>query len=459
MQIGKCGCETGEPGIEIDIRFLVEGMVLMPTLNPKILVTLVFCLVYFYLILFKHHRGVAVWCGVVVLGILSLFSATSFLSLRDIPGFINWNVLGIFAGTLVLAEIFIFSKVPVLLADILVDHSKNVGMAILWICALASFISAFVENVATVLIVAPIALALSKKLRVSPVPFLISLAIASNLQGTATLIGDPPSMILAGNLKMSFNDFFVYMGKPSIFFAVELGGLSSFLVLYLFSRRYRQPVIKIPQEKVTSWVPTGLLFGMIVALALSSLWDPEFKFLGGVVCMVFGVIGIFWQTLKDRKLAFQLCKRYDWDTTFFLAGVFVLVGMLEQVGLIDVLKNFLVSTLGNNPFVNFTFIVWFSVLVSGFIDNVPYITAMIPVTMKLSADLGVSASLLAFGLLVGTCLGGNITPIGASANIVSVGILRREGYHITFWEFVRMGLPFTLAATIISYLFLWIIWR
>jgi len=198
---------------------------------------------------------------------------------------------------------------------------------------------------------------------------------------------------------------------------------------------------------------------MIVALALSSLWDPEFKFLGGVVCMVFGVIGIFWQTLKDRKLAFQLCKRYDWDTTFFLAGVFVLVGMLEQVGLIDVLKNFLVSTLGNNPFVNFTFIVWFSVLVSGFIDNVPYITAMIPVTMKLSADLGVSASLLAFGLLVGTCLGGNITPIGASANIVSVGILRREGYHITFWEFVRMGLPFTLAATIISYLFLWIIWR
>ncbi|MFC1502467.1 SLC13 family permease [bacterium] len=431
----------------------------MLDINPTILVAIVFSLIYLYLILFKHKRGIAVWTGIFVLGILSLLSSVSFLHISNIPNFINWNVMGIFAGTLILAEIFIYSKVPALLADILVDRSKSVGMAILWICAMASFISAFVENVATVLIVAPIALVLAKKLKVSPVPFLIGLAISSNLQGTATLIGDPPSMILAGNLKMSFNDFFIYLGKPGIFFAVQLGAVSSFTVLYLFFRRYKDPVVDVPREKVTSWIPTILLLGLVVALAISPLFDPEFQYLGGVICIAFGLGGIIWQFYKDGNMAREIWKRYDWDTTVFLAGIFVLVGILNEVGLITILKNVLVKTLGNSPFVNFTFIVWFSVFVSAFIDNVPYITAMIPVTVQLSAELGIPPYLLTFGLLIGACLGGNVTPIGASANIVSVGILKREGYTVSFWQFVKIGLPFTLAATLLSYVFIWFVWK
>jgi Na+/H+ antiporter NhaD/arsenite permease-like protein len=427
--------------------------------NPQIFIAVVFCLVYLYLIFFKQHRGPAVWSGIIVMSLLSFVHAERFLIPGEYFSFINWNVIGIFAGTLILAEIFILSKVPVLLADIFIDRSKNVGMAILWVCALASFISAFVENVATVLIVAPVAVALAKKLKVSPVPFLIGLAISSNLQGTATLIGDPPSMILAGNLRMNFNDFFVFHGKPGIFFAVQLGAVASFIVLYLFFRKYKEPVAEIPREKVSSWVPTWLLFGLIIALAVSPIWDPEFRFLGGVICMAFGMIGLAWQALRDRKKARRIVRDYDFDTTLFLAGVFVLVGILESVGIIDLLKDFIVSTLGTNPFINFTFIVWFSVLVSGFIDNVPYITAMIPVTIELSTELGLSPYLLTFGLLIGSCLGGNITPIGASANIVSVGILKREGYPISFMEFVRIGLPFTLAATVLSYVFIWLVWR
>jgi Na+/H+ antiporter NhaD/arsenite permease-like protein len=401
-----------------------------------------------------------VWLGVLVLFLFSsLIIVQPFLSIQSIPGFINWNVIGIFIGTLILAEIFIISKVPVLLADILVNRSKNVGMAILWVCALASFISAFVENVATVLIVAPIALALAKKLKVSPVPFLIGLAISSNLQGTATLIGDPPSMILAGNLQLSFNDFFVLNGKPGIFFAVELGAISSFLVLYCFFRQYKQPVVTIPKEKVTSWIPTWFLLGLIVSLAISPVWDPEFRFLGGIICLVFGGIGLIWQAFQGKEIAREIWKRYDWDTTFFLAGIFVMVGILETAGLIDLLKDVIISTLGNRPFVNYVFIVWFSVLVSGFIDNVPYITAMIPVTIKLSSELGLGPYLLTFGLLIGACLGGNITPIGASANIVSVGILHREKYPTSFLQFVKIGLPFTVAATLVSFIFVWFVWR
>jgi len=452
MQTGKSGCQTGKPEPEIG------GGLLNP--DPKLIVGIVFCLVYLYLVLFKHHRGTAVWAGTAILIVLSLFVyAHPFLSIQKIPGFINWNVIGIFIGTLILAEIFIVSKVPVLLADILVNRSKNVGMAILWVCALASVISAFIENVATVLIVAPIALALARKLRVSPVPFLIGLAISSNLQGTATLIGDPPSMILAGNLHLNFNDFFIFHGKPGIFFAVELGAVSSFLVLYAFFRKYTQPVTSIPREKVTSWTPTWLMSALIIALAISPIWDPEFRFLGGLICILFGMIGLIWQSFQEKDTALQICKQYDWDTTFFLAGIFVLVGILEQVGLIDLLKDVLISTLGNRPFVNYVFIVWFSVLISGFIDNVPYVTAMIPVTIKLSSELGLEPYLLTFGLLIGACLGGNITPIGAAANIVSMGILHRQKYHTSFMQFVKIGLPFTIAATLVSFLFIWFVWK
>jgi Na+/H+ antiporter NhaD/arsenite permease-like protein len=452
LQRGKPGRQTGKPEPEIGGDLL--------SLDPKLVVGIVFFLVYLYLVLFKRHRGTAVWSGVAILILFSLLIYTQpFLSIQKIPVFINWNVIGIFIGTLILAEIFIVSKVPVLLADILVNRSKNVGMAILWVCALASVISAFIENVATVLIVAPIALALARKLKVTPVPFLIGLAISSNLQGTATLIGDPPSMILAGNLHLNFNDFFIFHGKPGIFFAVELGAVSSFIVLYLFFRKYRQPVASIPREKVTSWVPTWLMAGLIVALALSPIWDPEFRFLGGLICVLFGVVGLIWQAFQEAATARQICKQYDWDTTFLLAGIFVLVGVLEQVGLIELLKDIFISTLGNRPFINYVFIVWFSVLVSGFIDNVPYVTTMIPVTIKLSSELGLQPYLLTFGLLIGACLGGNITPIGAAANIVSMGILHRAKTPTSFMQFVKIGLPFTIAATLTSFIFVWLIWR
>ncbi len=422
-------------------------------MDVKAFTLVVFSVTYLYLILFHRGKAVAIWIGIL------LILAFGNLELREIPYFINWNVIGIFAGTLVIAELFIHSRVPVLLSDILVSRSHTVGMAILWVCILSSFLSAFIENVATVLIVAPVALALARRLRVSPAPFLIGLAICSNLQGTATLIGDPPSMILAGYEKMSFNDFFFFKGNPGIFFAVEIGAIVSFIVLYFIFRKYREPVTKIPLERPTSWIPTTLLVGMIVALAASPLVDPDFDYLAGVICLLFGAAGLVWQFAREKGKGVETLKSYDWETTFFLAGIFVMVGSIEDVGLIEDLAHWITSVTGSSLFWNYTFIVWFSVLFSAFIDNVPYITAMIPVAHILAKEVGSSPYLLVFGLLIGSCLGGNITPIGAAANIVSVGILKRNGYKTSFLQFVRIGVPFTIAATAAGYAFLWWIWR
>ncbi|HQG39778.1 MAG TPA: SLC13 family permease, partial [Spirochaetales bacterium] len=151
--------------------------------------------------------------------------------------YINWNIMLIYIGSLVIAEFFIYSKVPAYIADTVIEKSPNVGLGIVWILMLTGILSAFVENVATVLVMAPIALALSKKLKMNPMYFMVGLAVMANLQGTATLVGDPPSMIFANYAHYSFNDFFWYAGKPSIFFAVQIGMVTGVLFLYTFFRK------------------------------------------------------------------------------------------------------------------------------------------------------------------------------------------------------------------------------
>lgn len=422
-------------------------------MNPKVISLSVFILAYLFFIFFPRKRTpVAVGAGLIL-----ILSRT--LSLQEAFICVNWNVMGIFVGTLVVADIFMESRVPAYIAEIVVDKAKNTTWAILSICLLTGFISAFVENVATVLIVAPIAFSLAKKLKLNPVKMMLAVAISSNLQGTATLIGDPPSMLLGGFARMNFGDFFFYRGRPSIFFAVELGAFASFFVLYFIFRKHKEKTALIPIEKVRSWVPTILLVGLIVLLALSSFCDTEFSYAAGTLCMVFGGISILWEKFVNKSSIIQGIKTLDWETTFFLIGVFILVGSITLTGWIETISNFLSGLVGNNIFLGYTLIVFVSVFLSAFIDNVPFLAAMLPVAVSMSDKLHLNPSLFLFGLLIGTSLGGNLTPIGASANIVACGLLKKEGYGVKFKDFAKIGLPFTMVAVAAAYLFIWFVWN
>jgi Na+/H+ antiporter NhaD/arsenite permease-like protein len=420
--------------------------------EPKIVSLVLFVSAYVLFVLLPHRRAIVAVCGAVLTVLLGA------ISFKEAFWAINWNVMGIFVGTLVVADIFMESRVPAYLAEIIVDKAKNTAWAILALCALTSFISAFVENVATVLIVAPIALSLAKKLQIKPVKIMIAIAISSNLQGTATLIGDPPSMLLGGFAKMNFMDFFFYKGKPSIFFAVEIGALASFVILYFIFREHRQKTALVPVEKVKSWFPTILLITLIIFLAGSSFFDTGFSFVAGALCMIFAVISILWEKLANKVSVVEGLKTLDWNTTFFLVGVFILVGSITLTGWIDVISESLSRLVGKNIFLGYTSLVFISVFVSAFVDNVPFLAAMLPVAISMSQQLGINPSLFLFGLLIGASLGGNITPIGASANIVACGLLKKEGYHVKFSEFAKIGVPFTLAAVTAAYLFVWLIW-
>ncbi|MGB4521356.1 MAG: SLC13 family permease, partial [Candidatus Omnitrophota bacterium] len=279
------------------------------------------------------------------------------------------------------------------------------------------------------------------------------------LQGTATLIGDPPSMLLGGFAKMNFGDFFFYKGRPSIFFAVELGAITSFFVLYSIFKKEKEKIKLIPIEKVRSWIPTIILVTLIILLATSSFFDTSFSYLAGIICMIAGIVSIIWEKLVNKSSIVGGLKALDWDTTFFLMGVFILVGSITITGRVEALSIFLSGLIGQNIFLGFTLVVFLSVILSAFIDNVPFLAAMLPVAISMSDRLQINPSLFLFGLLIGTSLGGNITPIGASANIVACGLLKKEGYQVKFKDFMKIGIPFTLAAVTAAYLFVWFVWH
>ena len=426
-------------------------------MNLKLVVLILSILMYLGIIIFSNKKvfisiGAAIIC--VILGAVNFKQVFTEL--------INWNVLMIYIGTLILADLFIISKVPAMIADILVDKAPNTGLAIVFLCALTGFISMFVENVATVLVIAPLAFDIAKKLKVSPVPILFAIAISSNLQGTATLVGDPPSMIFAGFVGFSFNDFFFYNGKPSIFFIVEIGALASLIYLYFLFRKFKRKEVIEEIVKPNSYVPTILLCSMILGLAIISFIDKGFTIKSGILCMIFGIIGLIWHFFhykKDHKETLDIIKRLDWETIFFLIGIFVVIGTISKVGLLEDFSTWLIKTFGNNLFISFLVITFFSMILSGFIDNVPYIIIMLPVVKMIAMSFEANEFLLYYGLLVASCLGGNMTPFGASANVVSVGLLKKEGYKTSFWDFVKIGLPFTLISTIVAATFNWLMMK
>lgn len=423
----------------------------------KTFVLAVALVMYAIVIAFPRRKSLATLgaAAVVIIG-----GAVSFQ--EALTQLVNWNILMIYLGSLVIAELFIYSRVPARLADELVDRSPNLGMAIIFILLMTGIISAFVENVATVLVMAPIALALSRKLKMDPTYFMVGLAVMANLQGTATLVGDPPSMIFASFAGYSFNDFFFYAGRPSIFFAVQVGMIAGALYFYAYFRKTGVGKVEIEKERIESWVPTWLLILMVAGLAITSFFHSGVSTTAGLLVLALGAVGLLWYRLfrkESRQRAWELVKGLDWDTMLFLVGIFVVIGALTNTGILDDFAGHLSDAVGSSPALGFVTIVAVSTLLSGFIDNVPYIIAMLPVAASLSRGIGLEPELYMFALLVGSCMGGNLTPFGASANIVAAGILNKEGVHLNFPQWLRIGLPFTLITTGTASLFIWFVWR
>ncbi len=414
---------------------------------------ILFALTYVLMLVFGKYRPY------IALASALIFIVSGMLPLDKIFESIDFNVLLMIAGTMGLVKLFIDSKMPSLLADIVMSKVPNVQIAAAALSLFAGIISAFVDNVATVLMVAPVALEICKKLKTNPVPFIIAIAVSSNLQGAATLVGDTTAIMLGSYAEMSFLDFFWYQGKPSIFFAVELGAVASAIILLFIFRSEKGKIEKMTERTVvTDYVPTVLLL-LSIAMLICASFIPEKPYItNGLICMGLFAVGLVYSCVKNKSVcaAKDPIMAIDFETIGLLLGLFLMIGGITNMGVIDAAAGLLASLGGGNVFVLYTVIVWASVLISAFIDNIPYVATMLPVIAGLASALGTEPTLLYFGLLSGATLGGNCTPIGASANITGIGILRKNGYTVKNSDFFKIGIPFTLAAIIPAYIYLWI---
>ncbi len=415
----------------------------------------VFAIAYILMLIFCKYRPY------IALGSALVFIISGMLSIENILGAIDFNVLLMIAGTMGIVALFIESRMPELLADLIMKKVPNVKWAAVAMSLFAGVISAFVDNVATVLMVAPVAIEICRKLKVNPVPFIIAVAVSSNLQGAATLVGDTTAIMLGSALDMSFMDFFWYKGRPGMFFVVEMGAVISAIILAFIFRKEKSVIPKNQERtQVTDYVPSALLLGTILLLIVASFVPNKPNITNGTICCVLLVIGLIYNFAKKKTISAIVSplKEIDFETIGLLLGLFLMIGGIAEQGVIDAAAGLLAKAGGGNVFVLYTVIVWASVLISAFIDNIPYVATMIPVIAGLATTLNVDPTVLYFGLLSGATLGGNCTPIGASANITGIGILRKEGYTVKNSDFFKIGIPFTMAAIIPAYIYLWIMY-
>lgn len=451
-----------------------------------IVALVIFAITYLLMMVFQKIRPYIVAISAllfIVLGVLSAYNPDIFgadffetangtfsYSLSQVFSEVDWNVIMMIAGTMGTVYLFIESKMPQLLSDILISRMPNMKWVVVALSLFAGIVSAFVDNVATVLMIAPVALAFCKKLDISPVPSIICIAVSSNLQGAATLVGDTTSILLAKAANLDFSDFFVDSGKPGMFWVVQAGAIVSALIILFMFRKENKPISFDSKTTVEDRVPTYLLVGTVVALIAVSFipyesnaqpgqfYKPDIT--NGLICIFFFLIGIIRELFikKNKDTVKNAFKEIDYYTIVLLTCLFIVIGGIKAAGVIDVIGNAIASLGSGSVFAVYSIILWMSVILSAFIDNIPYTATMLSIMPVIAADLGMDPKLLYYGLLCGATLGGNLTPIGASANIAGIGILRKEGYEVKSTTFMKYGVPFTLSAVITGYLLLWLIW-
>jgi Na+/H+ antiporter NhaD/arsenite permease-like protein len=450
------------------MSFIPEKLGESGTLTAAIIL---FAVTYICMIAFPKVRAY------IALGSAVLFVAAGILPIGNVFATINWNVLMMLAGTMGTVALFIESKMPAKMADWIIDKSPSLKWAIILLSIFAGVVSAFVDNVATLLMVAPVAMDICKKLKTSPVPVISSIAIASNLQGAATLVGDTTSILLAGHLNMNFNDFFFYTppGETKaglgLFFLVQIAFIAATGLLLWIFRQKTQNVHLEEKTEVKDYLPTVLLTGTVLCLILASFL-PDTITLGGrsfakpetingFICVTFYALGLLWYLIfkKNKSIIKKSIKEIDFFTLLLLAGLFLVVGGLSASGAVDKIGEAFAHLGGGNVFVIYTILIWFSVFISAFVDNIPYVATMLPVVGVIATTLGVPPTVLYFGLISGATLGGNITPIGASTNIAATGILRKSGHEVSIGQYMKLSVPYTLAAVVVGYGLTWLCWK
>ncbi|HNS85022.1 MAG TPA: ArsB/NhaD family transporter, partial [Candidatus Cloacimonas sp.] len=413
-----------------------------------IIALLVFILTYLCIITEWINKMLAALIGGFVIIVLGVVDQTLAFSAID------WNVIFFLIGMMltisVMRQTGMFMYIAIKTAKIAKGSPLKI-MAMMFVAT--AVISAILGSVTTIMILVPIVLLIAEELKITPAPFIITMVIASNMGGASTMIGDPPNILIASATKYTFIDFFLNL-TPAIVI-VMIGSLGLIWLLYrgkMYVSNERRAKIMEYNDKnlITNPKLLWITLGVVVLMLLAFIFQKPLHLENATIAMAAGLILVFIGSRK--KVEEIILNDIDWITIFFFIGLFMIVEGLVHTGFIDLLAQGVMSITNGEPKTTSMVILWLSGILSAWIDNIPFVAAMIPMIKSIGLQMQNVAQVqpLWWALSLGTCLGGNGTLVGASANIVAVGIANRNGYKISFMDYTKIGLIFALESMILS---------
>ena len=447
-------------------------------MSPISLALLIFGVSYLAIVTERIHKTIVALCGAAAMIGLGVVSQDEAFYSHEFG--VDYNVVFLLIGMMVIINIVRETGLFEVLAIWAAQRADAKPFRLLVLLALLTAgLSAMLDNVTTVLLMAPVTLAITKRLELNPVTFLVTEALASNIGGTATLVGDPPNIMIASKAELGYLDFLVMLG-PIVLLIMALF-LAALWVIFgrkmTVAPHLRTAVLALSSREAVAdraflhrclWLLGVVNVGFCIH-SLIHLEPATIALLGASLFMLIGHARRKTEDTEKKSEELSYLTDVEWKTIFFFIGLFILVGGLVKVGVIKYLADQLVSVTRGNLAGSTMAVLWGSAILSAAVDNIPYVAAMNPLIVDLARSLHPEiadyttlvhqADILPlwWALALGACLGGNGTIIGASANVVIVDIARKAGYPISFWQFFKFGFPVMLGSVLMSALYLWIL--
>ncbi len=407
----------------------------------------VFVIAFALIMTEKLHRAVVAITGAFLLLLLHI------LSFDEAMEHVDFNTLGVLFGMMLFVATVRQSGLFEYLATFCARLAKgNPWTVMLLFVVLTAILSALLDNVTTVLLIGPMALTVCKMLDVNPIPFFLTEILASNIGGTATLIGDPPNIMIGSAAGYTFADFIIYDAPAVVIILIVV------LVIFYFMYGRKMSTSKENKDAIMALDPKDFIKNMRLlkqSVVMICLVVVGFMFhgqLGLESCVIALGAGGILLIISGERIE-EALQHVEWTTLSFFAGLFIIVGALSETGVIDMLANALVNATGGNVFITMIVLLVGSAIISSFLDNIPFVATMIPILTTMAAG-GMDVTPLWWAVSLGACLGGNGTLIGASANVVLSDISKKNGYPITFIDFLKVGFPIMVVTIVIAGLYL-----
>lgn len=411
----------------------------------------IFIAIYVVIISEKVHRTVIALLGAVI------FIIAGFIPQEGAIEAIDFNTIGLLAGMMMIVAIArqsgMFEFAAVYAARVACGSPVRI---MVYLAVLTAIASALLDNVTTVLLVVPVTIMITKKLDINPFPFFFTQIFASNIGGTATLIGDPPNIMIGSRVGLSFMDFVINLAPVVVIIMFVM------IPIMVLIFRKSMNVSKSKRDEICALIPTRYIHDYL--LLKKSLFVLAIVILGfffhGALHLESATIALFGAALLlliSKLSPDEVLLGVEWPTLFFFLGLFVMVGTLEHLGIIELMAKGLLTVTGTNVFFTTMLILWVSAVASAIIDNIPFVATMIPLILDLGRLSGMDIMPLWWALALGACLGGNGTLIGASANVVVAGIAERHENKFTFMQYTKLGFPLMLITIAISTVYMWLV--